>query len=156
MADDLTHLDDHGRARMVDVSDKERSVRTATATGTVRMQPDTLRRIVEGRVEKGDVLAVARVAGITAAKRTPDIIPLCHPVALTSVTVDFEAAEGVLRVTATARAADRTGVEMEALVAVSGACLTIYDMCKAVDRGMEITALRLEAKAGGRSGDWRR
>ncbi len=156
MADDLTHLDDHGRARMVDVSDKERSVRTATATGAVRMLPDTLRRIVEGRVEKGDVLAVARVAGITAAKRTPDLIPLCHPVALTSVTVDFEADDGVLRVTTTARAADRTGVEMEALAAVSGACLTVYDMCKAVDRGMEITALRLEAKAGGRSGDWRR
>ena len=157
MADDLTHLDDGGRARMVDVSDKERSVRTATATAAVRMQPDTLRRIVEGRVEKGDVLAVARVAGITAAKRTPDLIPLCHPVALTSVTVDFDADDdGVLRVKATARAADRTGVEMEALAAVSGACLTVYDMCKAVDRGMEITAMRLEAKAGGRSGDWRR
>ncbi len=158
MSDDLTHLDEQGRARMVDVSDKDRTVRTATASGTVRMQPVTLARITGGQVEKGDVLAVARIGGITAAKRTSDLIPLCHPVALTSVTVQFKADEaaGLLHVEATARAADRTGVEMEALAAVTGACLTVYDMCKAVDRQMEITDVRLELKSGGRSGTWTR
>jgi len=167
MADDLTHLDAQGRARMVDVSDKDRTVRTATASGQVRMLPATLARITAGQVEKGDVLAVARLAGIMAAKRTSDLIPLCHPVALTSVTVEFDVEErseaeqaddplATLSVSATARAADRTGVEMEALSAVVGACLTVYDMCKAVDRAMEITAVRLELKSGGRSGDWSR
>ena len=147
---------------MVDVSDKDRTVRTAEASGAVHMQPETLARIVGGTVEKGDVLAVARIGGITAAKRTSDIIPLCHPVALTAVTVEFEAAPsddqtaGVLHVRAVARAADRTGVEMEALAAVSGACLTVYDMCKAVDRGMRITDVRLDLKSGGRSGTWTR
>ena len=156
MSDDLTHLDEQGRARMVDVSAKDRTVRTATAEGAVRMRPETLARIVAGQVEKGDVLAVARVAGIQAAKRTPDLIPLCHPVALTSVVVEIaaDAPAGVLRVTATARAADRTGVEMEALTAVAGACLTVYDMCKAADRAMEITDVRLVRKSGGRSGDY--
>ena len=155
---DLTHLDDQGRARMVDVSDKERTVRTAHASGAVHMLPETLARIVAGQVEKGDVLAVARIGGITAAKRTSDIIPLCHPVALTAVTVEFDAdpAAGVLHVRAVARAADRTGVEMEALAAVSGACLTVYDMCKAVDRAMRITDVRLDLKSGGRSGTWQR
>jgi cyclic pyranopterin phosphate synthase len=158
MADDLTHLDDKGRAHMVDVSDKDRTVRTATASGAIRMHPDTLARIVDGQVEKGDVLAVARIGGITAAKRASDLIPLCHPVALTSVSVEFTADDSAsaLLVTATARAADRTGVEMEALAAVAGACLTVYDMCKAVDRAMEITDVRLDLKSGGRSGTWTR
>ena len=154
--DDLTHLDDHGHARMVDVSDKDRTVREAVAAGAVVMRPDTLARILAGEVEKGDVLAVARVAGISAAKKTPDLVPLCHPVALTSVSVDFapDSSSGTLRVTATARAADRTGVEMEALVAVAGACLCIYDMCKAVDRAMVLSDIRLLSKRGGRSGEW--
>ena len=155
---EFTHLDEQGRARMVDVSDKDRTVRQAVAAGAVHMQPATLSRIVSGDVAKGDVLAVARVAGIGAAKRTPDLVPLCHPVALTSVAVDFEADEaaGVLTVTATATAADRTGVEIEALAAVLGACLCVYDMCKAVDRAMTISDVRLLEKRGGRSGEWTR
>ncbi len=155
---DLTHLDERGRARMVDVSSKERTVREAVAAGRVRMAPETLARIRAGSLEKGDVLAVARVAGIQAAKRTPDLVPLCHPVALTSVRVGFETDEeaGELGITAVARAADRTGVEMEALAAVLGAALCVYDMCKAVDREMVIGDVRLLEKRGGRSGIWRR
>ena len=155
---DLTHLDERGRARMVDVSSKDRTVREAVAAGRVRMQPETLARIRSGSLEKGDVLAVARVAGIQAAKRTPELVPLCHPVALTSVRVELEADEaaGELTITAVARAADRTGVEMEALTAVAGAALCVYDMCKAVDREMVIGAIRLLEKRGGRSGHWSR
>jgi len=153
---EFTHLDARGRARMVDVADKDRTVRTAVAAGRVRLLPETLGRIRAGAIAKGDVLAVARIAGIQAAKRTPDLIPLCHPVALTSVQVDFDldAAPDALAITATARAADRTGVEMEALTAVSGAALCIYDMCKAVDRSIVIDGVRLLEKHGGRSGDW--
>ena len=155
---ELTHLDERGRARMVDVSNKDRTVREAVAAGRVRMSPETLARIRAGSLEKGDVLAVARIAGIQAAKRTPDLVPLCHPVALTSVRVEFEADEGAgeLSITAVARAADRTGVEMEALTAVAGAALCVYDMCKAVDREMVIGAIRLLEKRGGRSGHWLR
>jgi len=140
---------------MVDVSDKDRSIRTAVAGGSIRMEPETLQRITDGGIEKGDVLAVARVAGIQGAKRTPDLIPLCHPVALASVELAFRAAGAdVLEVTATATATDRTGVEMEAMTAVSVACLCVYDMCKAVDRGMVIGQVRLLEKLGGRSGHW--
>lgn len=154
----LTHLDEEGRARMVDVSGKARSVREAVAAGVVTMRPETLQMIVAGAIPKGDVLAVARVAGIGAAKKTPDLVPLCHPVALTGVEVQLTPGEldGQLRVTATARAADRTGVEMEALAAVMGACLCVYDMCKSVDRGMSIGEIQLLEKRGGRSGEWTR
>lgn len=153
----LTHLDESGTARMVDVSDKEATERTATAEGYVRMRPETLTLIVKGDASKGDVLGVARIAGIMAAKRTHDLIPLCHPLALSKVSVDLEplADQNAVRVEATAKVTGRTGVEMEALTAVSVACLTVYDMVKAVDRGIEITGIRLTAKAGGRSGDWR-
>ena len=153
---ELTHLDARGRARMVDVADKDRTVRTAVAAGRVQLLPETLRLIRAGALAKGDVLAVARVAGIQAAKRTPDLIPLCHPVALTSVRVDFDldTAPDALAITAVARAADRTGVEMEALTAVAGAALCVYDMCKAVDRSITIDDVRLLEKHGGRSGDW--
>ncbi|TCT12577.1 cyclic pyranopterin phosphate synthase [Tepidamorphus gemmatus] len=153
----LTHLDESGTARMVDVSDKEATERTATAEGYVRMRPETLTLIVKGDASKGDVLGVARIAGIMAAKRTHELIPLCHPLALSKVSVDLEplADQNAVRVEATAKVTGRTGVEMEALTAVSVACLTVYDMVKAVDRGIEITGIRLTAKAGGRSGDWR-
>ncbi|MEJ8573155.1 cyclic pyranopterin monophosphate synthase MoaC [Microbaculum marinum] len=153
----LTHLDETGAASMVDVSDKDATTREATAEGWVRMQPETLDLIVRGEAKKGDVLGTARIAGIMAAKRTHDLIPLCHPLALSRVTVDLEplAGKAAVRVTATAKVTGRTGVEMEALTAVSVACLTVYDMVKAVDRGIEITGIRLTAKSGGRSGDWR-
>jgi cyclic pyranopterin phosphate synthase len=156
MAPRLTHLDDTGAARMVDVSDKDATVRVAVAAGAVRMAPETLKLIVAGETRKGDVIATARIAGIMAAKRTHELIPLCHPLALQSVTVDIAADEGLpgLSVTATAKLTGRTGVEMEALTAVSVACLTIYDMAKAVDRGMEIGGIRLLEKRGGRSGTW--
>lgn len=154
--DSLTHLDETGTARMVDVSDKSETERTATAEGLVRMRAETLDLIVKGEAKKGDVLGVARIAGIMAAKRTHDLIPLCHPLALSKVSVDLEplTEESAVRVVATAKVTGRTGVEMEALTAVSVACLTVYDMVKAVDRGIEITGIRLTAKAGGRSGDW--
>lgn len=155
----LTHLDDEGRARMVDVADKPETHRIAVAEAFVEMQKTTLAMIVSGEVAKGDVIAAARIAGIGAAKKTPDIIPLCHPLALTSVTVDIEAVrEGRVGIAVTARAetVGRTGVEMEALVAASGAALTVYDMCKAVDRGMTVTNVRLVSKEGGRSGSWSR
>jgi len=151
------HLDEEGRARMVDVGAKEETAREATAEGEIRLEPDTLRRVVEGRVPKGDVITTARLAGIQAAKRTSSIIPLCHPVRLTSVDVSIDAAAvDRLSIRATARAVDRTGVEMEALCAVSAAALTVYDMVKAVDRGVTIGGIRLLRKSGGRSGDWRR
>jgi len=154
---DFTHFDDEGKALMVDVSDKEVTERTATAAGTVFMAPETIRKILEGGVKKGDVLSVARLAGIMGAKRTPDLIPLCHPLALTSVTLDLsvDEARNALDIAATAKLKGRTGVEMEALTAVSVAALTVYDMCKAVDRGMRITDIRLTHKAGGKSGEYR-
>jgi cyclic pyranopterin phosphate synthase len=139
---------------MVDVSEKSRTVREATAEAFVRMAPATLRILRDGAVPKGDALAVARIAGIAAAKRTPDVIPLCHPVALTGVAVDLTPGPGGVRISATARAADRTGVEMEALTAAAGAALTLYDMLKSVERGIEIERLRLVRKSGGRSGTW--
>ena len=153
----LTHLDAEGRARMVDVGDKAVTVREATARGRVTMRPETLRLIVDGRVPKGDVLAVARVAGIMAAKRTPDLIPLCHPLPLSAVEVDLtpDEAGAAIDVEATVRTTAQTGVEMEALTAVSVAALTVYDMCKAVERTIRIDAVRLVAKSGGASGDYR-
>ena len=155
---DLTHLDEEGRARMVDVGAKPVSERTAVARAVVRMTPDTAALLADGRLPKGDALPVARVAGIMAAKKTPELIPLCHQVALTSVHVDIvvDAGAGAATVTATAKAADRTGVEMEALVAASVAALTIYDMVKAVERGVVVEALGLETKTGGVRGDWQR
>ena len=154
----LTHLDKAGAAGMVDVSAKAVTERVAAAEGAVVMAPATLQLIVSGNAKKGDVIGTARIAGIMAAKRTHELIPLCHPLALTQVTVDIEPDTALpgLRVRATTRVAGQTGVEMEALTAVSVACLTIYDMAKAVDRGMEITAIRLVEKRGGRSGHWRR
>lgn len=157
MSDELTHLDADGTARMVDVGDKDVTRRVAVAGARVVMSPATAARLAEGDLPKGDALAVARLAGIQAAKRTPELIPLCHHVALTSVevevTVDAEAGEALLE--ATARAADRTGVEMEALVAVSTAALALYDMVKAVQKDVVVTDVRLLAKSGGRSGDYR-
>jgi indole-3-glycerol phosphate synthase len=153
---DLTHIDSEGRARMVDVADKAETDRIASAGARVVMQPETLARIRAGDVAKGDVLAVARVAGIMAAKRTPDLIPLCHPLALTSVSVELNCVPETssVEISATCRLKGRTGVEMEALTAASVAALTIYDMCKAIDRGMVITDLRLLRKSGGKSGDY--
>jgi cyclic pyranopterin phosphate synthase len=152
---ELTHLDNEGRTRMVDVGAKEDTAREAIARGAVRMQPDTLKRIVEGNLPKGDVLATARIAGIMAAKRTPDIIPLCHPLLLTHVAVTLtpDSANSSVLIEATARTTGKTGVEMEALTAVSAAALTIYDMCKAVDRAMRIDDIRLAQKRGGKSGE---
>lgn len=151
----LTHLDDEGSARMVDVTDKAVTVREAVAASRVTMQPETLALIQKGGLPKGDVLAVARIAGIMAAKRTYQLIPLCHPLALTSVAVefDFNVQQGEVLVEARAKCAGVTGVEMEALTAVSVAALTIYDMCKAVDRSMCIEAVRLLRKSGGKSGE---
>jgi len=155
---ELTHLDEHGDARMVDVGSKPRSTRRAVARGAVRMSPAAIAAVSEGRVPKGDVLAAARIAGIMAAKRTPELIPLCHHVALSSVGIDLEVdpLAGEIRITAEARARDRTGVEMEALTAVSVAALTLYDMIKAVDRGMQITGIELVEKTGGKGGRWER
>ena len=155
---DLTHFDERGRARMVDVGDKDETHRVPVAHGEVRMAPETLRLIVEGRAAKGDVLAVAQVAAIMAAKRAHEIIPMCHPLLLTAVAVDFhpDEARSVVEIAARVETRGKTGVEMEALTAVSAAALTIYDMVKAVDRGMVIGEVRLEEKRGGRSGEWRR
>ncbi len=150
----LTHFDAAGNAVMVDVTDKPATERTATATGRVRMRPETLRLIEARGFKKGDVLAVAQLAGIMGAKRTADLIPLCHPLPLSSVKVELRLLpeESAVEVTATCRTTASTGVEMEALTAVAVAALTVYDMCKAVDRGMAITDIRLLHKAGGRSG----
>lgn len=158
MTDDLTHFDAEGRAVMVDVADKATSKRLATAAGTIRMQPATLQRILDNDIRKGDVLAVARLAGIMAAKQTPHLIPLCHPLPLASVSIDFlpDAATGSLDVRATVGVTGQTGVEMEAMTAVSVAALTVYDMCKAVDRTMVLGEIRLLEKQGGKSGHWRR
>lgn len=156
MSTTLTHLDAQGRAQMVDVTDKAITERSATACAEVAMQPATLDLILAGGHQKGDVLAVARLAGIQAAKKTAELIPLCHPLALTSVQVECEvdAAQHQIRIVATCRLAGRTGVEMEALTAASIAALTLYDMCKAVDPGMQIRNVRLLDKQGGRSGHW--
>jgi cyclic pyranopterin phosphate synthase len=154
---DLTHLDEAGRARMVDVGGKPETHRRAVASGEIHLQPATLSRIIAGEVPKGDVLAVARVAGIMAAKKTGDLIPLCHPLGLDSIVVDLSPTnDTTLRITATATVTGRTGVEMEALTAVTMAALTVYDMCKAVDKEMVIGEIRLEEKSGGRSGDYKR
>lgn len=153
----LTHADADG-PRMVDVSAKPETVREATAEGCVRMRPETARLITSGEVRKGSVLDTARLAGVMAAKRTAELIPLCHPLGLDHLAVEAEvsAGEGCVRVRATVRCTGRTGVEMEALTAVAVACLTIYDMCKAHDRGMEIAEIRLRRKSGGASGAWER
>ncbi|MDI6873735.1 cyclic pyranopterin monophosphate synthase MoaC [Candidatus Solincola sp.] len=154
----LTHLDERGRARMVDVSGKPVTVREALARARVVMKPSTLKLILSGEVEKGDVLAVARVAGIMAAKRTGELIPMCHPIAVSSVETDFQVdeADSSITVLVTVRTRDRTGVEMEALTGAAVAALTIYDMCKAVDRSMTVTDLQLLKKTGGRSGTFTR
>jgi cyclic pyranopterin phosphate synthase len=153
----LTHIDASGEAHMVDVGDKAETARSATATGYVRMKPETLALIRDGNAKKGDVIGTARLAGIMAAKQTSNLIPLCHPLMLTKVAVDIveDTALPGLRVTATAKLTGRTGVEMEALTAVSVACLTIYDMAKAADRAMEIGGITLLEKSGGKSGDFR-
>ena len=155
---ELNHFDEKGKAWMVDVGDKAATHREAVAEGVIRMQPETLRLIVEGGHKKGDVLGVARIAGIMAAKKTPDLIPLCHPLALTHVGIELEpdTVQNLVQCRATVRTTGSTGVEMEALQAVQTALLTIYDMCKAVDRGMTLTDIRLSKKSGGKSGTWQR
>lgn len=157
---DLTHFDEAGRAHMVDIGEKTETTREAVATGLVRMRAETLRRIREGTMTKGDVLAVAQVAGVMAAKQTPQIIPMCHTILLTGVDIAFELSEtegdGRVGIRALVRTVGKTGAEMEALTAVSATALTIYDMCKAIDRGMVIEQIRLERKSGGKSGDFQR
>ena len=152
----LTHVDESGAARMVDVSAKDVTVREATASGRVLVSADVVGLLRGEGVPKGDALGVARVAGIMAAKRTPDLIPLCHPLAIAGVTVDLSVEDDAVSITATVRTTDRTGVEMEALTAVSVAALTVIDMVKAVDKGAVITDVRVETKTGGKSGDWSR
>jgi len=156
VAERLTHVDEQGAARMVDVSGKDVTVRTATASGRVLVSPEVVALLRGAGVPKGDALAVARIAGIQGAKRTPELVPLCHPLALHSVTVDVEVADDAVEIVATVRTADRTGVEMEALTAVATAALTVVDMVKAVDKEASITDVRVEEKTGGRSGAWRR
>jgi cyclic pyranopterin monophosphate synthase len=154
---ELTHITSDGAAHMVDVSGKAVTTRSATAIGAVKMLASTLDTILKGNAAKGDVIATARIAGIMAAKRTSDIIPLCHPLMISKVTLDIEADNSLpgLRVTATVKVEGKTGVEMEALTAASVACLTIYDMAKALEKGMVITEIRLTDKTGGKSGDWK-
>jgi cyclic pyranopterin phosphate synthase len=154
MSQDLTHIDQRGNATMVDVSAKAPTEREAIAKGTVTMRPETLARISEGGLKKGDVLGVARIAGIMAAKRTHELIPLCHPLALSAVSVELEPdrTRNAVDITATVKVTGPTGVEMEALTAVSVAALTVYDMCKAIDRGMVVSDIRLVRKSGGKSG----
>lgn len=154
----LSHVNRHGRARMVDISDKGETKREAVARGVITMQPETLRMIQQGSLPKGDVLAAARLAGVMAAKRVPDLIPLCHPLLLTSAEIEFTPVEraGRLDIESRVRITGRTGAEMEALTAVAVAALTVYDMCKAVDKAMVIGSIRLVAKKGGKSGTYRR
>jgi cyclic pyranopterin phosphate synthase len=152
----LTHVDERGAARMVDVSAKDVTARTATATGRFVTTPEVVALLRQDGLPKGDALAVARIAGIAAAKRTPDLVPLCHPVALHAVSVELVLGDDCVEITATTRTADRTGVEMEALTSVVASGLALYDMVKAVDRGARLTDVQLEAKAGGRSGEWTR
>jgi cyclic pyranopterin phosphate synthase len=156
MSSPLTHFDTQGQAHMVDVADKQVTHRVARAGGVIRMQPQTLALIAAGSAKKGDVLGVARIAAIQGAKRTSDLVPLCHPLPITRVAVDFELDEGesLLRCTAQVETLGRTGVEMEALTAVQVGLLTVYDMCKAADRGMVMGDIRLLHKSGGKSGDW--
>ncbi len=156
MADKLSHITDAGDAHMVDVGEKDTTSRSASATGSIVMDPDTLAMILDGNAKKGDVLATARIAGIMAAKKTSDLIPLCHPLALDKVSVDIVPDKELpgLRVTTTAKLTGKTGVEMEALTACSVALLTIYDMAKAVDRGMQINDIKVVEKYGGKSGHW--
>jgi cyclic pyranopterin monophosphate synthase len=158
MSERLTHLDESGQARMVDVSEKPDTIRRAVARATVRVTPDTAHAVLTGDAPKGDVLGTARIAGIQAAKRTSELIPLCHPLALSFVGVDgtVDAAAGLIRLTAEVRTSGPTGVEMEALTAAAVAALTVYDMIKGIERGAEITEVVLLEKSGGRSGDWRR
>jgi cyclic pyranopterin phosphate synthase len=157
MTEKLTHFDERGAARMVDVGGKDETHRVAVAEGEIAMKPETLALVASGTAKKGDVLGVARIAAIQAAKRTSDLIPLCHPVPLTSVSVDFSLDEkqSIVRCRVSAECSGKTGVEMEALTAVSVALLTVYDMCKAVDRGMTISKVRLLEKSGGKSGSFR-
>ena len=156
MSDQLTHFDTTGQAHMVDVGAKAETHRIAVATGTIRMKPETLAIILSGTAKKGDVLGIARIAAIMGAKRTSDLVPLCHPLALTRVTVDFETDEAASAVNCRAQVETygKTGVEMEALTAVQVGLLTVYDMCKAVDRGMVMSEIRVREKHGGKSGDW--
>ena len=158
MAERFTHFDSEGQAHMVDVGSKEKTARRAVASGNIHMQAKTLDMILEGGHRKGDVLGVARIAGIMAAKRTADLVPLCHPLPLTKVSIEFDSDRTLhsIHCSATAETRGQTGVEMEALCAVQVTLLTIYDMCKAVDRGMVIENVRLEEKSGGKSGHWRR
>jgi cyclic pyranopterin phosphate synthase len=156
MSDRLTHVDASGAARMVDVSDKDVTAREATASGRVLVSPQVVALLHGEGVPKGDALAVARLAGIMGAKQTPALIPLCHPLAVSGVTVDLTVADDAVEIAATVRTTDRTGVEMEALTAVSIAALTVVDMVKAVDKGAVITDVRIERKSGGKSGDWSR
>ncbi len=150
----LTHFDDAGHAHMVEVGAKPETARSAIATGRITMQPATAAAIAAGKIGKGDVLGVARLAGIQAAKRTSELIPLCHPLRLTGVEVALELVQSAVEITATVTCFDRSGVEMEALTAVSTAALTVYDMCKAIDRGMILGEIRLLEKRGGKSGAW--
>jgi cyclic pyranopterin phosphate synthase len=152
----LTHFDESGRARMVDVGEKPATHRVAIAAGRIRMQPETVAVIREGRAAKGDVLAVAQVAAIMATKKTHEIIPMCHPLLLTKIEVNFDIFDTGIDITAQVETRGQTGVEMEALTAVSAAALTIYDMVKAIDRGMVIESIRLAHKSGGKSGEWKR
>ncbi len=152
----LTHLNAQGEANMVDVSAKAVTTRTATAEGFIHMQPKTIELLQQGQHKKGDVIAVARIAGIQAAKKCSDLIPLCHPLMLTKVQVDFDIQSNGIKVTSLCRLAGQTGVEMEALTAVSVACLTLFDMCKAVDPLMEISGIKVLTKSGGKTGDWQR
>lgn len=153
---ELTHFNAQGRARMVDVTEKDKTFRVARAAGTVCMNPETMALIRTGQIQKGDVLAVAQVAGIMAAKRTSELIPMCHPLALTGVNLEFQLEDTQLHIFAEVKCTGETGVEMEALTAVSAAALTVYDMCKAVQRDMEITNIRLLYKSGGKSGEYER
>lgn len=154
----LTHLDEKGQARMVDVGSKAHTEREATATATIHMEPETLSMIVEGKHKKGDVMATARIAGIMAAKRTPDLIPMCHPLMITSVKVELipDLERSCVVINATCKTVGQTGIEIEALMSASTAALTLYDMCKAVDRGMVIDQVKLLEKIGGKSGHWQR
>jgi len=153
--DNLTHIGEHGRAKMVDVTGKELTVREAVARGYIKMRPQTLRKIISGGIDKGDVLAVAQVAGIMAAKKTHELIPMCHPLQITSIDIDFVTdKEDRIEIISTVKTVNRTGVEMEALTAVSSAALTIYDMCKSIDKDMIIYDILLVRKSGGKSGDY--
>ena len=157
MANKLSHVNSSGEAKMVDISLKGETVREAVAKGSVMMQPETLEQVKNASLKKGDVLAVARIAGIMAAKKVPDFIPLCHMIPIDSITIDFDLAKAdCIGITAAVKSAGRTGVEMEALTAVTVAALTIYDMCKAVEKGMTITNISLETKTGGKSGAYHR